>query len=150
HLPSYMLPDTIVVLPALPLTSNGKIDRRVLPDSVHGVDAFDASSVAPRTPTEERLAALWRDVLGVARVGVHDNFFDVGGHSLRATQRVSRIAREFGIELPLRAVFERPTIAEQVELVDGAVPGSAVASPPQIKRVDRSGHARRGQAYRPT
>ncbi|HEY2136640.1 MAG TPA: amino acid adenylation domain-containing protein [Xanthobacteraceae bacterium] len=142
HLPTYMQPAAIVVLQALPLTPNGKIDRRALPDPTHSLESADA--VDPRTATEERLAVLWRDVLGVQRVSMHDNFFDIGGHSLRATQLVSRIGREFGMEIPLRAVFERPTIAEQVALLEGGEPGSAMMPLPEIKRVARSGSAIRG------
>jgi acyl carrier protein len=138
-----MQPAAIVVLQALPLTPNGKVDRRALPDPVRSLETADADSVGPRTPAEERLAALWREVLGVQRVGVHDNFFDIGGHSLRATQLVSRIGREFGIEIPLRAVFERPTIAEQVALLDAGSVGAATPPLPPIKRVARSGGASR-------
>jgi len=109
-LPEYMTPASFVRMPALPLNANGKIDRRALL-------AFSEASarqefVAPRTPVEEALAGIWRQVLGVERVGVHDNFFESGGHSLLATQLFSRIRAELGIEAPLRTLFASPTIAQ--------------------------------------
>jgi amino acid adenylation domain-containing protein len=146
HLPSYMQPDAIILLPSLPLTPNGKIDRRALPEPVHNSAAPDRDSVAPRTATEQRLAGLWREVLGVSRISVHDNFFDLGGHSLRATQLASRIRREFGLELPLRAIFERPTIAEQVHLLDAALVEPPPAPLPPIKPADRPGRTIHGRA----
>lgn len=134
RLPPYMQPHAVVMLAALPLTSNGKIDRKALPDPVQ---SSGSGFSAPRTELEQRLAALWRDVLGVERVGCDDNFFSVGGHSLRATQLVSRISREFGAEIPLRVVFERPTIAEQAAFLEQRTTSSAVARAPRIKRVAR-------------
>ena len=132
RLPSYMQPHAIVALPALPLTRNGKVDRKALPDPARSPEHRFA---APRGEIEERLAALWRDVLGAAQIGRDENFFDVGGHSLRATQLVSRIGREFGVEIPLRAVFERATIAEQAAFLEAGAPAAAAA--PRIKRVAR-------------
>jgi len=132
QLPPYMQPDAIVALPVLPLTRNGKVDRKALPDPA---PAAERRFTAPRGDMEERLAALWRDVLGIAQIGRDENFFDLGGHSLRATQLVSRIGREFGVEIPLRAVFERATIAEQAAFLEAGA--SAVAAAPRIKRVAR-------------
>jgi len=110
QLPAYMVPAVIVVLDALPLNANGKIDRKALPaPEGHGSD--EASYVAPSTREEVLLAELWQDLLGVERVGVTDNFFALGGHSLLAMRLVSRLRSRAAVELPIRRVFEQPTIA---------------------------------------
>jgi acyl carrier protein len=128
-------------VPALPLNRNGKIDHASLPEPdgmrPEGAEAF----VAPRTEPERKLALIWQHILGVERVGVHDVFFDIGGHSLRATQLVSRIRREFGAEIPLRTIFEKPTIAELAELLErdsGSERGAAI----EIPRLSREAHKR--------
>ncbi|HYH79782.1 MAG TPA: amino acid adenylation domain-containing protein [Longimicrobium sp.] len=108
RLPEYMVPTAWTTMPALPLTPSGKVDRRALPEPA--AQAAAADHVAPRTPGERMVAAAWEAVLGVSP-GAHDNFFDLGGHSLRATQVMARIRRAFGIDLPLRALFEAPTVA---------------------------------------
>ncbi|KAB8318928.1 amino acid adenylation domain-containing protein [Tolypothrix campylonemoides VB511288] len=112
QLPDYMVPTAFVFLDTLPLTPNGKIDRRALPapDASHFIS--DNNFVAPRNSTEEVLAAIWAQVLGLARVGIHDNFFELGGHSLLATQVISRIRQGFGVEISLQLLFETPTIAD--------------------------------------
>jgi acyl carrier protein len=99
-----------VVLDELPLTPNGKLDRAALP-APEGRPELDAVYQAPRTPAEEVLAEIWCEVLELERVGIHDNFFELGGHSLVATQVVSRVRDAFLVELPLRALFESPTVA---------------------------------------
>jgi hypothetical protein len=104
-LPEYMVPQAIVALERLPLNANGKVDRKALPVPEYAADAD--RYVAPRTPTEEVLAGIWAEVLGRERVGVEESFFDLGGHSLLGTQLVSRVRK-----VPLRAVFEGPTVAE--------------------------------------
>ncbi len=111
RLPQYMVPASIVLLDRLPQTPNGKVDRRALPapDAVRG--GIVSTYHAPRTRTERLLAAIWADVLNIERVSVSDNFFELGGHSLLATQLISRIRIEFDNELPVRAIFEAPTIA---------------------------------------
>ncbi|WP_255284961.1 non-ribosomal peptide synthetase [Rhodococcus jostii] len=107
-LPDYMVPAAVVVLDRLPLTVNGKLDRRALPAPEFTGGVFRA----PRSPAEETLVALYAEVLGVSRVGIDDSFFDLGGHSLSAAQLVSRIRSVSGVEVPIRVIFESPTIAE--------------------------------------
>ena len=112
RLPGYMVPAAFVGLAGLPLMANGKVDRRALPTpSGERADLLEAYE-APRTAVEARVAAVWAQVLGRERVGVLDNFFLLGGHSLLATQVTSRLREAFGVELPLRQLFERPTVAE--------------------------------------
>ncbi|MCP4659726.1 MAG: AMP-binding protein, partial [bacterium] len=111
RLPEYMVPSTFVMLDELPLTPNGKVDRRALPDPDWSRPELRGGFVAPRTPEEAQMADIWSQVLRVERVGRGDGFFDLGGHSLLATQLVSRVRRGFGVELPLRALFESPTVA---------------------------------------
>ena len=116
-LPDYMIPAAWVVLPALPLTPNGKLDRKKLP--APDADAhFRSVYEAPRGVNEARLARLWAEVLKLERVGRHDNFFDLGGHSLRATQLLSRIRGALGVDVPLRQLFEMPTVAEFAEYIE--------------------------------
>jgi amino acid adenylation domain-containing protein len=116
-LPDYALPASFVLVDALPLNENGKVDRRSLP-APKPVE-IDPIEVGARTPVEEVLVGLWREVLGADRVSVHDNLFsDLGGHSLLATQLVTRIRNSFEIEFPLQLIFERPTIAEVAEAIE--------------------------------
>ncbi|MFE0172960.1 amino acid adenylation domain-containing protein, partial [Streptomyces sp. NPDC059002] len=117
RLPEYMVPATVMVLDAFPLTSNGKLDKAALP-----IPEFTAapSFRAPRTPAEEVLCALFAEVLGASRVGVEDSFFELGGHSLLATKLVSRIRSAFGAELGVKALFEAPTVAALARLLSGA------------------------------
>jgi amino acid adenylation domain-containing protein len=107
RLPDYMVPSGFVALDALPLTSNGKLDRKALPEPAAG---GGETGRAPRTPSEELVAGIWREVLAVERVGAEENFFELGGHSLLATQVMTRLRRAFGVELPLRTLFETPTV----------------------------------------
>ncbi len=108
RLPRHMLPSAIVVLPALPLTPNGKIDRRALP----APEWRGNSDAPPRTPDEEILCHIFGEVLSLDRIGIHDSFFDLGGHSLMAMQLLSRIHATFGIDLPMRSLFDSPTVAQ--------------------------------------
>ncbi|MEA5623266.1 non-ribosomal peptide synthetase, partial [Nostoc sp. UHCC 0251] len=110
-LPDYMVPSAFVILESMPLTSNGKVDRRALPAPDLYSEIKD-KYVAPRTPIEEILAQTWSQVLQLPQVGIHDNFFELGGHSLLATQLVSRIRNIFKVELPLRELFAAATLAE--------------------------------------
>ncbi len=137
RLPEYMVPAAFLVLEALPVTPNGKVDRAALPAPDPGRGAAAAEYVAPRTPAEERVAAVWTEVLGIERVGVADDFFALGGHSLLATQVASRLREALGVEVPLRTIFEAPTVEGLAARLEGAAPGSAAAGPPPIVRVPR-------------
>jgi amino acid adenylation domain-containing protein len=112
HLPDYMLPATYISLQALPLTPNGKTDYDALPLPDNTNTLTDEDSVAPRTPLEEKLSAIVASLLNMERVSVNDNFFLIGGHSLLGTQLIARIQESFGVELPLRSVFDSPTVAQ--------------------------------------
>ncbi|MBN1400691.1 MAG: amino acid adenylation domain-containing protein, partial [Anaerolineae bacterium] len=118
RLPDYMVPSAFVALEALPLTPNGKIDRRALPMPDWGQRDLESDYIAPRTPVEADVAAIFAEVLGMERVGIHDSFFELGGHSLLATQLVSRIRERLDVDLPLRRVFESPTVATMAEHVE--------------------------------
>ena len=130
-LPDYMVPSAFVVLDKLPLTPNGKLDRLALPAPSLARPELDTNFVAPRTPVEEQLVEIWEEVLGLERVGVHDDFFELGGHSLLATQVVSRVRGALRAELPLRYLFEEPTVAglaERIEAVQRSAPSAATLS----------------------
>jgi hypothetical protein len=116
-LPDSMIPSTFVMLDAMPLTPNGKVDRQALSVSDHVQLALESAYVAPRTPIEKVLTEIWAEVLGLEQVGVHDNFFELGGHSLLATQVLSRLRGACQVELPLRSLFEAPTVANLAEHV---------------------------------
>ncbi len=132
-LPAYMVPSFYVELESLPLTPNGKVDRRALPEPDTGRLALETEYTGPRTGVEQVLAEIWADVLGVERVGIRDNFFDLGGHSLKATQVMARAAKTLQVELPLRKIFECPTIAELADQIEQA--GSEAREVKPIRRL---------------
>ncbi|HSF42617.1 MAG TPA: amino acid adenylation domain-containing protein, partial [Thermoanaerobaculia bacterium] len=138
RLPEHLVPSAVVLLPELPLTPNGKVDRKALPAPEAGVPERAVLS-APRTPVEEILAAIWAEVLGAEHVGIEDGFFDLGGHSLSAIQVISRVRGAFGVELPLRLLFEEPTPAGLAPHVEEALRARAGTLAPPIVPVPRSG-----------
>ena len=103
--------------PELPLTGTGKVNRRALPDPGKSRPDLATPLVAPTTEVESKLAAIWEDVLSLDRVGVNDNFFDLGGHSLAATRVVSQVIKQFQLELPLLSLFQSPTVAEMAAVI---------------------------------
>jgi amino acid adenylation domain-containing protein len=116
-LPDYMIPTAFITLDALPLTDTLKVDRKALPEPKGSRPEIAASYVAARNSVEETLVKIWAEVLDLDQVGVHDNFFDLGGHSLAATRVISRVVKTFPLELPIRALFDSPTVAEMAEVV---------------------------------
>jgi amino acid adenylation domain-containing protein len=119
-LPEYMIPAGIVMLPALPLTPNGKIDRKALPDPVDLVEQRKGFHVPPSDPLQFAIASIWRDLLGVANVGVRDSFFELGGHSLLAVRMLAAVEKACGASVPLAAVFAEPTIERLAEALRSA------------------------------
>ena len=137
-LPDYMVPSAFVFLDALPLTPHGKLDRSALPRPEDGSRSGN-HSVAPRNPTEEVLAGIWSEVLGVTEVGIHDDFFLLGGHSLLATQVIARVRQALRVDLPLRALFEAPTVAGVADRVMSARADSSIRPPPPVVPGPRGG-----------
>ncbi|HEY0366789.1 MAG TPA: amino acid adenylation domain-containing protein, partial [Pyrinomonadaceae bacterium] len=134
-LPDYMAPSAFIVMDALPRTISGKIDRNALPvpgRTRSGMDEY----VAPSTHVEKVVAGIWTEVLGIEQVGINDNFFQLGGHSLRATQILSRVRGALNVEVPLRSLFETPTVAGLATLIDEKLSSTAPESEP-IKTVSR-------------
>lgn len=121
RVPEYMVPGPFVFLDSLPLNQNGKVDRKQLPDPAGGDRREIEADEQPRTDVERQVAEIWADVLDRKDIGIRDNFFDLGGHSLLATRVVSRIRGDFGIELPLRILFESPDVASVAEAVSDAL-----------------------------
>jgi amino acid adenylation domain-containing protein len=117
RLPNYMVPSAFVYVDALPLTPNGKVDRNALPAPDSARPELDTRFVAPRTTEEKKLAKIWAEVLDLDQVGVHDNFFDLGGHSLTASRVISRVVKTFRLELPIKALFDSPTVAEMTVVI---------------------------------
>jgi amino acid adenylation domain-containing protein len=138
RLPDDMMPAAFVWLEAMPLTANGKVDRRALPVYVGvALDSRD-SYVAPRTPVEESLAAIWAEVLKLPRVGAEDNFFEIGGQSLLATQVMSRIRDAFAVELPVRSLFQHPDLAGLAQAVQAEMlRGRGLTAAPPMMRIAR-------------
>jgi amino acid adenylation domain-containing protein len=129
RLPAYMVPGAFVAIDAFPLTPNGKVDRAALPAPGHARPDLATPWVAPATVTEQRLAAIWSTVLGIEGIGAYDDFFALGGHSLLATQVIARAREAFGADLPLRAIFEAPTVAGLAAAIE-ASDGRQTSVPP--------------------
>jgi len=121
RLPDYMIPSAFVYLDAMPLTSHGKIDRRALPAPDAERPALAEAFIAPRTPAEKSLAAIWTKLLGINRIGINDNYFELGGDSLLATQLASQVRSVFEVELPLVELFRHPTLAEMSISIEEAI-----------------------------
>ncbi|GAA3170803.1 MULTISPECIES: condensation domain-containing protein [Streptomyces] len=134
HLPEYLAPAAFVVLDALPLTDAGTVDRGALPGPDEESDAPRAFE-APRTPLEEAVAATWRGLLGVARIGAHDDFFDLGGHSLLITKLASQLSAAHGVHIPLRDLFEHPTVAGMAAQLTAHASGPAADPIPAADRL---------------
>jgi acyl carrier protein len=124
-----MVPATFVTLASLPLTPNGKIDRKGLPSPASVAAPADPAVEALMTPAQRRVATIWRDILGLDRIGLHDNFFDLGGHSLLLVKLHVALRKEFGGDLALVELFQRTTVAAQADRLT-----SAVASDTALKR----------------
>ncbi|MEU9230693.1 phosphopantetheine-binding protein, partial [Streptomyces massasporeus] len=123
RLPAYMVPALCVTVDQLPRTVGGKIDRRLLPDPGNHRPSLGRSYEAPRTPAEQAVVEVWQEVLQLDRIGVHDNFFDLGGHSLLATRAVIRLRAVFGVDVGVRTLFERPTVAGLADSVEEQLVG---------------------------
>jgi amino acid adenylation domain-containing protein len=136
-LPSYMQPAAFVILEALPLTPNGKIDRKALP-APEITQQSSSSYVPPTTPIENLLAGIWAEVLGIDKVGIDNNFFELGGHSLIATRVMSQIRQVFQIELPLRCLFEKPTIAGLAKEIETANKAGLGIETTKIEPIERT------------
>ncbi|HLN05502.1 MAG TPA: amino acid adenylation domain-containing protein, partial [Acidimicrobiales bacterium] len=140
-LPEPMIPSAFVVLETLPLSPNGKVDPAALPAPEADRSRADAAWIGPRGPIEEEVASVWGAVLGQERIGARENFFDLGGHSLLATQVVSRLRDVLDVEIPLRALFEAPTVAELAGWIEAARRDGAQRTETQIKHILRVGPA---------
>lgn len=136
RLPEYMVPASIVVIDRLPLTRNGKVDRAALPSVERATAA--RGYVAPRGEREAKIAAIWSDLLGRERVGAHDNFFEIGGHSLLATRVMARLRDELSVALPVRTLFEAPSVAELAGAVERALSEREVDEQPPLVAVPRA------------
>ena len=137
-LPEYMVPTAFVFLDSLPLTPSGKVDRRALPAPGESRVEAEGSFVAPETVVQEMVVEVWSEILGRERIGIHDSFFELGGHSLLATRVVSRLRDCLGVSLPLRTVFESPTVASLALAVEAARRGAMQTQAPPLMRVSRT------------
>ena len=139
RLPEYMVPAVFIELESLPLTTNGKLNRRALPAPGGANSEPNQGYVAPRTPVEQTLAEIWSRVLGVDHVGVYDDFFELGGHSLLAMQAISRVRASFQVELSVRDLFDRPTISQLAQVVEQAFKDGKGLQAPPLAPVSREG-----------
>jgi acyl-coenzyme A synthetase/AMP-(fatty) acid ligase/acyl carrier protein len=134
RLPRYMLPSRVMTLDEIPMTANGKVDRKALPLPDGDVIRVAADRVAPRTPLEEDVAATWSSVLGIRDIGVLDDFFDLGGHSLDAMRVNARVGEQYGVEVSLGSFFENPTVEGQALAITGAM-ASQVVDADELKQL---------------
>jgi acyl carrier protein len=141
QLPAYMVPSVIVFLEALPLNSNGKIDRRNLPLPESSRPDFERQMVAPRNSLEEEVVATWSRVLGIEQISIYDDFFALGGDSLLATRVTSGLRTSLMVEIPLRSFFEAPTVAQLAEIIMRLKEQHAMSQSPTLRKLSR-------QAYR--
>ncbi len=140
RLPEYMIPSALMPLAKLPLNSSGKVDRKALPMPEVTRDTLGTEYVAPRNETEKKLVDITAGLLAAEKVGVNDNFFELGGHSLLATQFMARVLENFGVELPLRILFEKPTVAGIAEEIGKFSNTTEKPAAPAIKKVSRDAH----------
>lgn len=141
RLPEYMVPSFFVRMDEFPLTPNNKIDRAALPKPDQSRPDLESEYIAPRTETEQKLAAICAELLNLERVGIYDSFFDLGGHSLLATQFLSRLRSSFQVELPLRIIFEKPRIADLAQEIEHQKElAKSQQQPPAIQRISREAH----------
>ncbi|KYF69550.1 non-ribosomal peptide synthetase, partial [Sorangium cellulosum] len=141
RLPGYMVPAAIVPLEALPLSANGKVDRKALPAPAWTAAGELAAPTAPRTGMEQAISEVWRAVLGVERVGVHDDFFAIGGHSLSATRAAARLRDVLGVDVAVRSLFEAPTVARLAAQLERATRGGARPAPRPLSPAPRGAEA---------
>jgi len=137
-LPNYMLPAAFVMLEALPLTPNGKVDRKALRAPEVTQLLSESDFIAPSTPIEQMLALIWAEVLGIEKVGIHNNFFTLGGHSLLVTRVISKVRQVFQLDLPIRRLFEQPTIAGLAKDIEKATKADLGLETANIERISRS------------
>jgi acyl carrier protein len=145
-LPDYMLPAAFIFLETLPLTPNGKVDRKALPKPDASRPTLARSYVAPETNIEQAIATIWQEVLGLDKVGRHDNFFDLGGHSLRMVQVHSKLKAQFEQDLPMIKLFEHPTIATMGQFLSQGQNGTADRSPDVDQAQDRAARQKMARA----
>ncbi|MEP1076598.1 amino acid adenylation domain-containing protein [Leptolyngbya sp. PL-A3] len=147
-LPDYMVPGAFVPLKSLPLTPNGKVDRNHITEhyctmqSLLSTSGTDVREGVPRSSTESTLANIWQDLLRLKQVSIYDNFFELGGHSLLATQMASRIRDAFSVDIPLRRIFEAPTIAQLAHILETLQTTTSLSQTPPLIRLDRTAHRR--------
>jgi acyl carrier protein len=134
RVPDYLIPSSLIPLPELPLLPNGKLDRKALAEVDLNHVAAQQAFIPARNETEKKIAAMWQELLHVQRVGIDHNFFELGGHSLLAIQLLSRIRRFLGVDLPVRRLFDNPTIAALAVEVEKAKAAGTVARAPILLR----------------
>jgi amino acid adenylation domain-containing protein/non-ribosomal peptide synthase protein (TIGR01720 family) len=146
-LPTYMVPTSFVFLDSMPRLPNGKVDRRALRPSDQTWEGLDRRYAAPRTPVERGLVQIWSEVLGIARIGIDDNFFVLGGHSLKVATVISRVRLAYKVEIPLHSIFQMPTIAGLAQVIEHATQNGTDHQLPPIVALPRSEHQHEASRY---